>query len=432
MSLLNNNNQEESTARCMKFDERPTTPHGIRKYRKSYFSEPGKRVTHFGSIDDEEKLRERLENKRFGTTSKKGQQISDIFSKQHDNAMEAYANDRKESIYKTIQRAPLGKPYVRGHDFSNLNVRQNNQSNFSATKDSASEAKELIYSAVEEKYGEEEQKYRDQYKKSHNSYEPGEQKRRMYQWKNIDPSAHRFGVVDKKVENEGVALCLQSSGDGKSSQLTNLKVENFRKATTDQLGRSKNRNFALNTGESNYEDELSKPKVLSRFRRQKSSQPKWTAKECILGSYTKEDQKPDPTLGKATRPGWRNDTPDDRVYGCPSVKKGGKAPVQKSLSDNQNYGNEATAANLLHPSQFSELGIDENDFHAPREKDQLREILGNIDYQFEDDQFDKLFHHSLKVGGEGVHGNNVSVEAFRAVMNEVLDAADEGKVPEWW
>ena len=35
----------ETTNACMTFPERPTTPHEVRKYRRSYFAEPGVRVS---------------------------------------------------------------------------------------------------------------------------------------------------------------------------------------------------------------------------------------------------------------------------------------------------------------------------------------------------------------------------------------------------
>ena len=39
---------EGGSAACLKFPTRPTTPENVRIYRKSYFSEPGKRIIHSG------------------------------------------------------------------------------------------------------------------------------------------------------------------------------------------------------------------------------------------------------------------------------------------------------------------------------------------------------------------------------------------------
>ena len=45
-----------SAGECLTFDALPLTPDGVRKYRKSFFAEPGVRVTHPGSIGDREEI----------------------------------------------------------------------------------------------------------------------------------------------------------------------------------------------------------------------------------------------------------------------------------------------------------------------------------------------------------------------------------------
>lgn len=46
------------------------------------------------------------------------------------------------------------------------------------------------------------------YKKTHGNFDPGEQKRRDYEW-NFDHTAHRFGFGEKKVLN-GAAMAIHN------------------------------------------------------------------------------------------------------------------------------------------------------------------------------------------------------------------------------
>lgn len=129
-------------ASCLQFDERPQTPKSIRKYRKSYFDEPGTRVTHPGLIDDYELLQSKLANQRLGSrSSRSGEHIEGIFQSGPTGSLNDYINERKEAVYKTKRQEPLGKPYVRGHDFSSLREEK-------ASKPSDN-AKAVIYSSAD-------------------------------------------------------------------------------------------------------------------------------------------------------------------------------------------------------------------------------------------------------------------------------------------
>ena len=55
----------ESCASCLTFEPRPETPHNIRKYRKTFFSDPGQRVLPAGQIDDNLAQKLQAEGKRF-------------------------------------------------------------------------------------------------------------------------------------------------------------------------------------------------------------------------------------------------------------------------------------------------------------------------------------------------------------------------------
>uniref|UniRef100_A0A673LRZ6 EF-hand domain family, member B n=1 Tax=Sinocyclocheilus rhinocerous TaxID=307959 RepID=A0A673LRZ6_9TELE len=60
---------------------------------------------------------------------------------------------------------------------------------------------------------------------------------------------------------------------------------------------------------------------------------------------------------------------DDHTYGVPTVRADLPAPRIKRVSDMTNYGDEATAHNLLHPTLHSLYGVHEKDF---------RNVLGEL------------------------------------------------------
>jgi len=426
---MSNNQSEDSTARCLTYEERPTTPHSVRKYRKSYFADPGQRVTHFGSIDDESKLRERIKDKRLGSHSTDSAHVQDVFSHGESDSILEYEKERRESIYKTAQREPLGKPYIRGHEMPAPRRKPN--AAYSATKTSKCEAKELIYSSPLERDLEQKQVHKEQYIKSHNSYEPGEQKCRKYDWKKVDPQQHRFGIVEARNQNEGVGFCLKPETSTDNKRLTSLAVQNFRNVNSHSLGQPRNRGMVPSADGSQCEQVHEHLKAMDNFRRQRPVHPDWTAEQCIRGAYSINEQQPDKDLGKATRPGWRNAASMNRTFGCPTVRNDIKAPTRRSISDNQNYGDDTNAAKLLYPSRFTTLGVDDNDFVQPREKQQAREMFANIGYTLSDEQFEKIYSQALATG-DYVQGDQVSVHDLRTVLNHMLDLADEGKTPEWW
>merc|ERR1719359_2457058 len=74
----------------------------------------------------------------------------------------------------------------------------------------------------------------------------------------------------------------------------------------------------------------------------KSTTSECTARSCILGYYSLNEQLPDQDLGRCMKPGRRNLTAEARAFGVPSVRADIPAlPVDKrSLADCQNYGDE--------------------------------------------------------------------------------------------
>ncbi len=410
----------KQAAACLRFDERPTTPKNIRKYRKSYFEQPGARVTHPGLIEENERLNERLAGQRLGSRSnRKSEHMGDLFNDGPTGSLGDYVEERKESIYKTKQLEPLGKPYVRGHKFDGLATAKP-QANTSES------AKDLIYTMGSEESKSEEQcaRIRKQYILSHNSYEVGERKDRNYRWTR-EPTAR----VETEPE-EGVAYCLKqpdSLAEEKLDTEEALAVASYRAMHNDQLGKAKYRGNLDADTVARLEERLAE-------RQRESNTTTCTAQDCVEGDYTIEQQLPDADLGRATRPGWRN-TDTERVFGASTVRTDKPAPKVRSISDNQNYGDNTNAKTLLYPSPFVAAGIEDSDFEDPADPEDIRTIMDRIGYSFGDQEFDKLYARSCLISTGDLTDRGryvVSIKTFLNVANERFRCLDEGFEPSWW
>ncbi|GBG33324.1 EF-hand domain-containing family member B [Hondaea fermentalgiana] len=416
----------EGAAACLRHDGRPQTPEKLRKFRNSNV-EAGKRVTHWGAADDIEELRARLADTRLGARSSCSEgTFADALPKRDPGSLAEYIQDRKESIYKTNRTEPLGKPYVRGHDYSSLG-----EPKLLAKGANDESAKDLIYAPqVEGKdlAPEDAAELRRRYKLSHNSFEPGEQRQRNYNWKSINPKNHRFGSVDMGPKDEGVAYCLKESAQ---TEITNVAVANHRAITSDALGKPKYRGNV---------DSASIRKLEERqTMRRLNPEEVVTAQDCIQGSYTLEQQLPDEGLGRATRPGWRNDTSSDRRFGAPTVRTDIPAPTVRSVSDAQNYGDDTDAAKLLYPSRFVAEGVDDSDYVDPIDREDIRDVMARIGYEYTDDEFERIFRRAASLAGvsdldvaSSVNQPIVSIQGFLSVANERFRALDLGTEPAWW
>lgn len=104
-----------SAAECMIFEERPSTPEDVRKFRRSANLEPGKRFQNPKTVEDLKTLQ--LESKTFGVSSKTSEtSAAALFKQTPPNGLVGKLNFMKaENIYFTTRREPLGKVYSRHH-----------------------------------------------------------------------------------------------------------------------------------------------------------------------------------------------------------------------------------------------------------------------------------------------------------------------------
>lgn len=416
---------EGKTAHCLKYDLPPPTPHNVKKYRKTFFNEPGGRVIHPGLIDDVVARKERFANTTFGNVSEGANMtVSDVFAHGPQTKMADYLNERKEQIYKSRKNEQLGKPQTYGTQFPDRVADPNFR--FGGAKPRGKHAdlsaKDLIYPVPQK----EDARSRELYIKSHGLYEPGEQRRSGIDV-GFDVHRHRFGKVGSSGERNGVGNCLSggtnsediaaaSASRGSVLHIVPKQLVRYKEVNTDELGKCKN----LGQGGSD------RPGQDFAYGVSSAAADSWGAKDCIQGAYSEADQQPDPDLGKAIAPGWRNDTNTNRTFGCPTIRTDIKPPKKRSVGDSQNYGDDTNAQALLHPAQYAGMGIEDRDFLEDREQSDLRQLFASAGISMSDEVFERIYARAKQIAGA------VSIEVLRRVYNEYDDAVHQNTVPRWW
>ena len=404
---------------CITFVERPGTPEEIRRFRKSANLEPGKRFLHHGSAKDSESLN--LISKNFGITSQADRiTASDLINHAKLTDLEKINFVKSEKVYKGAAREPLGKCY--SHNYNMPSKFAEGEAFGVKSVSSLEPAKEIIFPTMTEALisGEE------IYKKTHGSYQPGEQKRRGYT--GAYDSTKTFGAKGDTIALNGVSTNITyvlKSVDEKALAINTKNVEDFRDMS-DSLGRS--RNLGQGSGSRPYDYCYGKPSAT--VKRALAGKPPIGALEVIKGNYRPEDQMPDRDLGKSITPGFRNITLESRAYGCPSIRTDLPNPIpvnKRSVANSQNYGDDVSAADLVNPPAYSDLNIDASSMFMPRSKEYLVQLFQKIGFSVAPEVQNVLYLEAATMSPDG----SVSIQDFRNVLNEYLDAVDTRRESEW-
>lgn len=166
------------------------------------------------------------------------------------------------------------------------------------------------------------------YKTTHGFSDPGEQKVRNYNWRNVDLNSHSFGKT-QEMERDGVKKSLMSDyfqGNLPKTIIVDKKLEDFRQATEDMLGKTK---YKGTLNENIPHDFVFGIKSI------KKNENNWNLAKCMYGDKTKKIET-DKDLGKSIvyksklstiQP---KDFNNEIVYGTPSVRK--DLPKKKNIS----------------------------------------------------------------------------------------------------
>ena len=286
------------TSDCLTFDEPLKTPHAVRKYRKSFYNDPGARVVHPGLVDDAIAMRDELDNTIFGATSEgSNMYVKDVMTHGPQTKMSDYLNERKESIYKSRKNEVLGKPQTYGTQFPE-HVKNDPNFAFGGSKKKKAKdvanCKDLLYPAQPKQKPEDVKRARDLYRISHGNYEAGEQRRNGagHGENGIDVHNYRFGKVDGRGERNGVGNALsggtasetiaaQTASRGSVLHIVPKQLAKFKEQNEDQIGRAKN----LGQGDGD------RPGQEFAYGVSSDSADTWGAAECVNGAYNENQQQ---------------------------------------------------------------------------------------------------------------------------------------------
>jgi hypothetical protein len=169
------------------------------------------------------------------------------------------------------------------------------------------------------------------YNKTHGLTDPGQQKNRNYKW-NIDKDNFVFGKEEIR-EFDGTKKSLESDyleANYPKSKIVDKRLEDFRQATGDVVGRSKYRGALHPSVDENF--------VFGAFKTSED----WNAAKCIYGDPEQKTDKyfeADPDLGKSlhNRTRLKNLQPitydGKRTFGVPSIRYD-LNKTKTSISDN--------------------------------------------------------------------------------------------------
>ena len=82
------------------------------------------------------------------------------------------------------------------------------------------------------------------------------------------------------------------------------------------------------------------------------------------------------------------------------------------------------AQDLISPPAFSDMAIDPMAFTESKDKDKMKNLFAKIGVLLDDQVFDALY---AEAGSRGP----VTINGFRDVLNDYLEAVEEGKEQSW-
>lgn len=379
----------------------PSTPAKERRYRQLSYG-PGEIHVHHGLKD--QKLPH--EEFRYGIRSESGVSAEKTMKAGQVTGVAEYKQSVAERVYESTKMEPLGKPHIRGHTIKMLPEGFGNHSGIPVN------GKDILY-PVDVKDDSEEMKA--MYRFTHGSFAPGEQANRKYTLPDVAKHQHfRYGVPNNAPpQGRGARLALNMDCDDHAEYPKTRMVQR----TSEDY---KHVNNATMFKTAHAKQGAGGPPVPpgTRFGI-KSTSSDITAKSCIQGFYSLQDQLPDQDLGCCTKPGRRNVTVETRAFGIPCVRTDIPAPhpSKRSCADMTAYGDQYGIASLVNPQRFDNRGVSDAEFLVRRSKEALEPLLENLDLPNLD--FESLWQEALSLFDDDVP--LVSIDALLYVHSKKVD-----------
>ena len=300
-----------------------STPEKIKKYRNSTKEQIGVKQIHYGIYDDDKSY----ENYVHGIKTLGSDHVIDCITNKKDSGVNHFINVIKESKYSSSQREPLGKGLQRNYVFPDKTVTEGFR--FGIPTNGYYSSKDLIYARMNQQ---EDEKTLKMYQLTHGLTLPGEQKDRNYNWP-VDKNNHIFGkgvVIEKDGAKKSLRTDLLESEYPKT-KIGDKRLEDFRQATSDMLGKSKFKGTLNNSIPQDF-----------TFGVKSLKENNWNVGKCLNGDPNVLNDKMlevDPDLGKSVTYRsknttiWPKKTDYDRIFGVPCVRNDLKMKEQRSVCD---------------------------------------------------------------------------------------------------
>lgn len=384
----------------------PRTPDHMNEVQRRHRQKggPGELCLHFGLMS----VKVPPANGGYGIKPDKGEDVAQIFQAGHKLGVAEYQATKKEAVYATNIREPLGRPWVRGHRLPDRVMKQDFKGFGNPSTLAAFDSKELMFprDLVPDS-----SETKEMYKKTHGSYDAGESVNRRYQWPEaiLANPHHVFGVCEN-VERGGGGSGAKSAlkmdcGDeplsvARTTVISALAV-GYQQIATDQLATSR------------CSTQCVPPVPLGHFFGVGSAIDECDAGALVRGSYTAQEQMPDDDLGRCTVPGRRNFVTKGAL-GVPTVRTDIKAvpSERRSLANATNFGDEPDAPGVIFPGKFQTQGVNDNDFKAVRSKAELRSILEGAGYALPFEDYEGIF---------AMASSDTKTASLEAVMDSALE-----------
>ena len=393
-------NTRTSTLECLTQEKPPATPEAMRKWRKSAQLEPGKIVLHPGQHGCRV-----ARDFRHGRRNDYGISADTLLKASNKNSQfHSIVQAHLEKNYISSIREPLGRSMSRGHVLPQHTQMRNFA--FGTSTNLSESAGTLIYPPALE----DELKVRenhDKYVKTHGDYYPGEQKKRDYNWSahNVDPVNDRFGYVIQKEAPENPSLDARYN-----TVILQKRIQDFKASKIDELGMTKNMGFGR-----------MKSVPADHAFGVKYTDEKFRVRDCISSGY--DTNVLDLSVGRivtASKLRAKQKAAEDRhdpqrSFGVPTVRTDIRRPRVRKVTSNQNFGDDATAKQLLNPNQYSEGGVAEQDFLNKVRRDEMQRIAAKPEYGLAGDLFEECWEKALTYSSTG----DVSYATFSRAVDEL-------------
>jgi len=436
---LNVGSDNRSTAQCVQPDLDPTNPtpsfiNNINnnnsltltdKYRKSYQQQPGLKLIHPALSTNNNNLN--ISNHHtYGIQTKPSVTVNDVLKSNNNNknnseyqtlipdSLSSFINSHNESIYRTNNIAPIGQSYKRG-----FSLPDNETHRYGISSQKSESAKSLIYTDNHNSNNDTTFNNNNNDRKIPMSQisRPDEISvtkpfKRNYNWTspNINPQSHTFGLINNEVDKSGkfVSDSLHHQHEEKETVIINNRIINHNLHSNYPIGQCK---------------PIREKKLLElindkEFRfGQKSEINSESVKDILHGSYTEQEQLPDKDLGISKTKllnSLNNNDNNDRVYGVPSIRTDRSIPLNRSLSNQCNFGDEGSSHSLLFPSPYSLHGVNDEDFMKSRSPEYIEAIFLRMGIKFKSHQFQQFCSQASKLYG------SLSLDSFRHVYNRAI------------